>query len=263
MTAPLPCVIEMMTMLNTEETNQDWPRAVHEGAHVLVALLLGDHVDGATLRNDHPSFKGMTWTTAVPWHAVQIDRAGYLAEPLVLSPETFAARAARAITPWAADFENAKAHALLFAGSCDNMKDARRLAPPAGQEAALEAAVEAQPKSFAPEVIAAFEAREVQQMPRRKERAQRLIAHADEIVSRMLAEHVIVLRTIADRLQKIHTVGEAELLQLFETGLAAQLEDDAHMARAAGSEAAGSTRTPQASRSDEDPALRARQEDTE
>src|ERR1035437_4248180 len=256
----LPC---MSTMLSVDDTNEDWPRSVHETGHVLCALLLGDHVDGATLRHDHPMYHGMTWTTAVPWHAVMIDRAGRIAEELVLAPEVFAARAARAVPPWAFDFVAAEEHALLFAGSCDNMKDARRLAPPAGQEAALEAAVEAQPKSFAPEVIAAFEAREVQQMPRRKERAQRLIAHADEIVSRMLAEHVIVLRTIADRLQKIHTVGEAELLQRFETGLAAQLEDDAHMARAAGSEAAGSTRTPQASRSDEDPALRARQEDTE
>jgi hypothetical protein len=250
-TAPLPCVIEMMTMLNTEETNQDWPRAVHEGAHVLVALLLGDHVDGATLRNDHPSFKGMTWTTAVPWHAVQIDRAGYLAEPLVLSPETFAARAARAITPWAADFENAKAHALLFAGSCDNMKDARRLAPPAGQEAALEAAVEAQPKSFAPEVIAAYEQREAAQMPRRLARAQRLIAHADEVVHRMLSKNLIVLRVIADRLSKTHTLGADELLSLFEEGVRRQLEDDRLMARAAGSFTSQEPQIPEAISTDD------------
>jgi hypothetical protein len=253
----LPCVI---TMLSVDDTNEDWPRSVHETGHVLCALLLGDHVDGATLRHDHPMYHGMTWTTAVPWHAVMIDRAGRIAEELVLAPEVFAARAARAVPPWAFDFVAAEEHALLFAGSCDNMKDARRLAPPAGQEAALEAAVEAQPKSFAPEVIAAYEQREAAQMPRRKARAQRLIAHADEVVHRMLAKNVIVLRVIADRLAKIHTVGSDELLQLFETGLAAQLEDDAHMARAAGTRAGETPRTPQASPSDDDAAPGARQE---
>lgn len=222
----MPVTIQMLSMLNTEDTNQDWPRSVHEGGHALVALLLGDHVDGATLRHDHPSFKGMTWFSAVPWHAVQIARAGYLAEQLVLDPEVFAARAARSVPPWHLDFLHAEERAILFAGSCDNLKDARRLAPPAGQEAALEAAVEAQPAHFTADVVKAYEAREQAQMPRRKERAQRLIAHADEVVHRMLSANLVVLRVIADRLAKIHTVGETELLQLFETGLAAQLEDD-------------------------------------
>jgi hypothetical protein len=250
----LPLQLTMITL--DDNAGEDWPRAVHETGHGLAALLKGKPVDGMTLRHDHPSFGGMTWTRSDPWGAVQIDRAGYLAEKLVLSPEVFAARAARLITPWAFDFKAAEEHALLFAGSCDNMKDARRLAPQ-GQEAALEAALETQPAHFAPEVIAAYEQREKSQMPRRKERAQRLIAHADEVVHRMLAKNLIVLRVIADRLQKIHTVGADELIGLFEKGVAAQLEDDRRMG-AAGTRAGETPRIPRTSPPTERPAPTAR-----
>jgi hypothetical protein len=61
---------------------------------------------------------------------------------------------------------------------------------------------------------------------RRSARALRIIAASERAVTALLAANRCVLRTVAVRLEQVGTLGEEEVLALFNEGQRRQLEDD-------------------------------------
>ena len=193
------------------------PTACHEAGHAVTGLLLDCRV---TSVNMHLDGGGVTTVDATPWRGCRVVVAGAIAEKLLLPPGLVEAR--RPLS--GADREHAFERAMAFVLWSESRGIARRLAPVASTETPVIVPVlDARGKAEAVAFVATINEK---LRPRREQRARKLVLHAEDSVTALLARNIVVLRVIAVRLSQVGILGEDELLQLFETGKAAQAADD-------------------------------------
>jgi hypothetical protein len=207
-TAPLPCVVEMLAAPESVRTRT----AIHEAGHVVVAKLLGARVESVTL---HENGGGLARVWAAPRILLRSQFGGFLNERHFLEPRLWSAEGADP------DIAEASRYATeIFADEC-----AKRGATPTPDQLVKGAGL--------------------------------MLELDQELVNALLSANRCISRTIFTALVNFGALDEAQVNGLFEEGLRRQAADDRRM-KAAGIEASGNPRIPQASPPNEESAPEAR-----